>query len=398
MPMKKPKKIRKPLLAPVQFRGTLRHGTDIVPISFRASIGPDGALRPVFRPVRLSKKALFIKERWSDGDRAGQFIVEARAKSGHRLTSEHLELDSTGTKGSARGSFITLGGDFADATITWPLTEPAKQPVLSFLIKGALGYDLLKADTSLGELAFRANHTVSNYNEITGQMMLRGPATGDIEVWRQAGLAMMRRLLKLLSFAGNHFLRAPVEEFIAGDQDRLDIRSQFGGTRPFLPPIHFLDQEPFFLHAVQVADKKPDLVATLESAIEWHAMAADYNEMRLFAKTTALECLMWAVLPHMQGKSFAARLDALVREWKVPMRDLTTQTRADLIKARNHIVHRGDYYASRAPGQPELWNHILVAHEIVTRAILKALEFKGRYECCLGGLHTREFPSCKRPA
>jgi hypothetical protein len=392
-----------PLFGPKRFTGTLTSGTDAVPIAFETTIGPDGALRPIFEHVPLSNQSVFIKLRWSQGDRAGKFAVDASSNDGYRLISERLELYETGTGSGPNHSFITFKGDFAEATITWQLKEPAKKPFLHFLVRGATGYGQLKAKSSLGPLSFTASNNSVNHNDMPGDLCLRGPASGDLDAWRQKGDDFLRRLLRLMSFASGFYLHVPLTQFFAGTKGQLVARRLPEGARaPFLSPVHFMTRNPFFQRAVRVSDSDTELVKRLEVTIEWHAMAPDYNELRLFAKMTAIENLLWSNFPKLRQrrgrkqKSLADKVAELIKTWNVSMNDLPATAVDDLVKARNKIVHQGEYYAPKKPNQPELWDHIIVAHELLNRAILTAIGYKGQYTCYLGRMHTREFPACTK--
>ena len=68
----------------------------------------------------------------------------------------------------------------------------------------------------------------------------------------------------------------------------------------------------------------------------------------------------------------------------------------EIVAARNRIVHRGVYYEPEENNQKELFYHVVLLNEIVTRVLLTLLRFRGHYECYLGGHHRRSFPECRR--
>jgi hypothetical protein len=61
-------------------------------------------------------------------------------------------------------------------------------------------------------------------------------------------------------------------------------------------------------------------------------------------------------------------------------------------QARDRVVHRGQYYEDAKEDEADLWTHVTVVREIVTRFLLTAIGYKGRYFSYIGGCHDAVFP------
>jgi hypothetical protein len=103
---------------------------------------------------------------------------------------------------------------------------------------------------------------------------------------------------------------------------------------------------------------------------------------------------MAASTGELNRKSLELKISKLLTGWGVPMDDLPKNVVAEIIKVRNHVVHRGIY--SGGDVDQDLWHHAILLNEIVTRSVLALLGFRGTYECYIGGHHRRKFPECER--
>ena len=90
------------------------------------------------------------------------------------------------------------------------------------------------------------------------------------------------------------------------------------------------------------------------------------------------------------------KIEALVGKWAVPMMDMPSDAITEIVKARNELTHRGIYYDPAKQNQKDLWDHIFLLNEFLTRLILTALDFSGAYFSYTGGYHQRSFPQCTR--
>ena len=101
-------------------------------------------------------------------------------------------------------------------------------------------------------------------------------------------------------------------------------------------------------------------------------------------------------VPELKRRSFVEKLDALLVQVGVARHDITDQAISAMIGARNVIVHQGMYFDPTKTDQIDLWDHLLLARELVTRILLGVLRFKGNYFAPLYSPNQQlRFPSCR---
>jgi hypothetical protein len=214
--------------------------------------------------------------------------------------------------------------------------------------------------------------------------------------------------------------------------------SQTRASSSAFPIFHFLDLDPIFRTAVRSFFEPPIAVNRLFSAIEWFAMDAEYNEVRLVAAMTALENLIdsnvteveglilprrafektrkvllnviracitkWATggeealselhetLAGLNRRSMLRKLKLLAQRWNVPLNGISDESLRAAKNARDRVVHRGQYYEDAAESDADLWTHVTVIREVAVRFLLTAIGFEGRYHSYIGGYHDAVFP------
>ncbi|MEQ1635828.1 MAG: hypothetical protein ABL903_03990 [Methylococcales bacterium] len=97
-------------------------------------------------------------------------------------------------------------------------------------------------------------------------------------------------------------------------------------------------------------------------------------------------------LADLNRRSLLQKLKILADRWQVPLDGINDEKLQDAIKARNSIVHTGQYPNHN---ESKLWVHFTVIHEVVTRFLLTALGYQGKYLSHFGGLHDADFPPLK---
>ena len=95
-----------------------------------------------------------------------------------------------------------------------------------------------------------------------------------------------------MSLAASSVLRAPLIEYFYGDELEVTVWSEAQQHSTGVRLVHFLAQEAIFQAAIRSFFKPPIKVKQLFFAIEWFAMEATYNEIRLVGAMTALENLI----------------------------------------------------------------------------------------------------------
>jgi hypothetical protein len=186
----------------------------------------------------------------------------------------------------------------------------------------------------------------------------------------------------------------------------------------------------------------PPLVApeTLLFPIEWFAMDASYNEVRLVNVMTALEnivdthlqkhesliepprhfdrvtrealrgvikrCLSKSPpevandvlkeldekLQDLNRRSFRQKVQLLALRWRVPLDGISEESLKAAKRARDRVVHKGQYYEDRKDDDPDLWTHVTIVRELVVRFLFTALGYRGPYCTYVGGFRHTQFP------
>ena len=217
------------------------------------------------------------------------------------------------------------------------------------------------------------------------------------------------------------------------------VRSQTAQGGSELRIFHHLDQQPIFDAAVRSFFDPPIAAKNLFFAIEWFAMDATYNEVRLVNAMTALENLIDSNLeedaaliqnksayektrkvlrsvirtclakwsPHgaiealaelnekladLARRSLLRKLTILAARWQVPLDGIPDASIRAAKQARDRVVHRGQYYQDARTDDPDLWAHVTIVREIVVRFLLAIIGYNGRYSSYVGGCLVAEFP------
>jgi hypothetical protein len=239
-----------------------------------------------------------------------------------------------------------------------------------------------------------------------------------------------------MSFAAGKALRTPVVEFFSGSKIEVVVRAQSTQSRSAIPVIQHQHLCPIFEIAVRSFFNPPLAALNLFFATEWLGMDTTYNESRLINAMTALENLVESnldadakqMMPEKKFKKlsraigkqideychqqFGERGDQVAKEIRVKRNELNRRSLVDKLyllakrwnvsldgiseeqirsakNARDRIVHRGRFYEDGEQQGEDLWCHVTIAREIVTRLVLTALGHRDAYVSYVGGNHTR---------
>jgi regulator of replication initiation timing len=244
----------------------------------------------------------------------------------------------------------------------------------------------------------------------------------------------------VMSFASGLMLRVPIVEFYAGDKLAVDVLSQIRqvSTASF-PVFESYSRKSIFEVAVNSFFDSPFNVKNLFIAIDWFVMNSSYAEVRLANAMTVLENLVssnleendilripnqktfkkfkeslqkelkqvfekmpensenpkitlpdiYENLANLNRRSLRQKLDILASRWSISLEDIGETRIREMIKARNLIVHEGHY---NIENNNRLWEHAMVARELVIRFIFRAIGFEGNYISHLGHYHSAFFP------
>lgn len=425
------------LLKAIRFVGSIERNGQSVKIPFSTNVSLTGELNLRFSRIPLSKKSAFIIRDRDHGERATRFSLTGKSKDGHIFNSDQFYFTTSGTRTTQSGSFLKPGGMCSSATITQALTSPTPIPVLRYHIRNFQCYQGYKEKCALGRIVLEGSTKIDNPDLVTGVLNIESAtAPDDSEAWRNSATKLLDHIMLIMSFANGTRLRAPVIEFLYDKTHQIQIVREAKGTKPFRPAFHFLHLPEISSAAVSSFWGLETRKRKIAEAIEWMLMPVTYKEMRLLAGMIALENfatlhvenasrnlssqatdlqaalrrkineskldqheknLFSRTVGQLNNLPLKDKIDSIIGEWSVPIGDFPPNAIRDLVSARSRIVHRGTYYDSgRNQDQQDLWEHISLLYELLTRIILSALEFRGNYQSHRGGQHLRNFPECTK--
>lgn len=427
------------------FLGNLQAGSDIAPISFRARIDGSGEVEFEFGAIVLTKETSFIMKWWDgEGSRPGYFSLSGKAEDGTEFKTEDLHFNSLAQEWRKEtGSRMSPIGGCSRAEFRRKLAVPTTKPTLRMHVKGFQNFGQLNSKCCLGMVAMVGKMTIDDPDTITGHIAVQSDREPtDLTAWHAEADKFLEHVRRVMSFASAAVLRGPIIEFFAGNDLKVVAMSQTRQAAAPLRIFHHLNQQPVFDAAVNSFFSPPFEVKTLFFVIEWFAMEATYNEVRLVNAMTALENLVasnlgdndalilpkgefektrrtlrtvlrqcigkWSTddakkadeivleinerLADLNRRSILQKLMALAKRWSVPLDGIGEDKIKAAKQARDLIVHRGHYYDNGKEGGDDLWEHVTVVREIVVRFLLTAIGYRGGYFSYIGGYHDAQFP------
>jgi len=423
------------------YSGELSLDADRLAVAFRAGADASGEIELEFEPIKLNNQSKFVFLRWHDDgkDRVVYFSLSGVAEDGTRFETAHLSFDSLGNFSDASGTIMKPDGRCAKAVITFKLAQPAEKPVLQVRFKGFKNFRTEPIDCALGKVHISGLAEFEDANIVTGMVTVQAEALpDDVAAWHGEAERLTEHIRRIMSLASSSVLRAPLIAFYEGGTLTVTAWSQTKASSSAFPIFHFLDLDPIFQTAVKSFFDPPIAVNRLFFAIEWFAMNALYNEVRLVAAMTALENLIdsnvteaeglilpkrvfektrkvllnviracvakWAAdgdevmselnetLAGLNRRSMLRKLKLLAARWHVPLDGISDESLRAAKNARDRVVHRGQYYEDAAESDADLWTHVTVIREVAVRFLLTAIGFRGRYHSYIGGYHDAVFP------
>ena len=425
-------------------RGLLRSPFDggrKLPVTARIGIDAAGALQFEFEAIKLAEASKFLFLNWHSPSREiTYFSLDASTADGTTFSTQRLFFLSLNNRSDASGTWFAPTARCDTGLLRYRLTTRAERPALRMRLKGFKNFGSLHEECGLGHVVAQGQHEIDDVDTVTGSVAIQATSdVVDVAAWKNDANKLLEHIRRVMSFAAASLLRSPIIEFFSGDTLEVAIRSETRQHEGTAPIIHFLVQESIFKAAVSSFFNPPVVVKHLYFAIEWFAMVATYNEVRLVNAMTALENLInsnlderealiltrkafdkirrvlfsiiracvskWApeaaedVLIELNGKlldlnrrSLLRKLEILKRRWNVPLGGIEENAFKAAKQARDKVVHRGQYYEDAKETDTDLWSHVMVAREVAVRFLFTAIGFKGRYISHMGGYHDAEFP------
>jgi len=106
-----------------------------------------------------------------------------------------------------------------------------------------------------------------------------------------------------------------------------------------------------------------------------------------------LRCQLYEKIGEFERRSFKRKLCALLAKLAVPTEDLGEARISAAIDARNQVVHQGVYGQADEEGAwtMDLWGHLTVIRELVTRIVFGTVGYRGPYLTHVGGTRDAVF-------
>jgi len=418
------------LLGPLDFSGTLSLGERSTPLDFQVSLSKTGDLDIVIPGLPVTKETRFILSTWPEKVCSTLFTLTGASADGRTITSDGMYLTSFN-----HSDVFKAAAKCTYAIITAKLKQPQTEHVVCYHLRAFQGFYELQQDTEFGRLHMTGQKDIEDFNQITGALTLVSSGTSFINEDKKTAITvLLDHVLMIMSFAAGTYIRAPIRETYANDSVETHVWRLSEGEQPFIAPMSHLNLDRIFGAAVSTYESFKNYKG-LKAAIEWLLMPTTYNELTFVKGMVALEHLVaenkppitnpftekqradlrnhvsaWLLingLPEDQasqivGKltnigapTLAAKITAMLDEWKVPTGYLPPKAIKTVVDVRNKIVHSGIYYGKNQKTDVKLWTHITVLYEMLTRIVLTLLNYSGPYYCHIDGYHVRMFPSCK---
>lgn len=422
------------------FRGKLVGKNGEAEIAFRTHFAKSGELVLEIDDLLFTNDVLFLTNDHFENE-TRYYEINGVSEDGRAFHTTDFLVSKCLTRLFATTDKIELAGSCSTAEIVVPVEEVHHAPVLLLFLKGLEGFNALSEQTPLGAIEIAGTTRPDDHDKVLGQIRIKADTLGDMTAldWRMKADALADHVRRVMSFGFGIVLRTPATQVWYQQTMTIYYRSQTQQRKPTMPLIKPLRLDDMFKAAVTSFFSPPVDVKNLSFAIEWFAMEATYNEVRLINVMTALENLLssnvgdakfleckkfeklrgevrgkireWlanngytpdecktltanmnAKLGDVNRQSFRDKLNTLIEIWRVPMDGITDDDIKAAKSARDLIVHQGHYYKEDDADQIQLWRHVCVVREIVVRIIMTAIGFTGGYQSLLGGLHWSEFP------
>jgi hypothetical protein len=429
----------------VAFVGELELESNRVPVNFRARIDDTGEVQYEFEKMTLNSSTRFILDSHNNNtSKFALFTLTGSADNSIRVQSNDIIFTSMNSSfGAEDGDWIQPVGTSSIATFFRTLSTRSSLPSSTLRLRGFQGFYPLQVECELGSIAMSGPKTIDNPNLLSGALQLKATTVpDDLHDWREKADKLLDHVRRVMSFASTAILRAPVSEFYGEEELELTAHSQTAQASSSMRTVHYLNQQPIFEAAVASFFKPPIEVKNLFYAIEWFAMDATYNEVRLINAMTVLENLVDSnlgdledlILPRkefektrkvlrkvlrscigkwssdreeltkeivdelnerlndLNRRSILKKLGALIQLWGIPMDGIRLSQLKAAKHARDLIVHRGHYYDADVEESDTLWEHITVIKELVVRILFTTIAYRGPYISFVGGMHHANFP------
>lgn len=379
------------------------------PVHLTVSADNSGQLKldtdPIYVPINriLVLKGLLGRP----GKDIPLFKLECESSDGKRLTSDSAHLSSCydSFRVEDAKAKITVTIRTFTARLNMSTADSSTHTALVFHLPMFKCFPSFKCKTSVGVVQIAGATKTVEQNELTGIIHISALENNNPNDWQKRAEQLVKRIRLLLSFTRGSSLSTPIVEYY--HQGNVEVTFYSGGGKAnsdMMPPVPHLALHKFIPSFMLVVEKMDnEKWGALETAINWWLAATSYREVRLLTAITALECAVYNFAnlkkcechPKHRPPPLKCRIEHLLDELAINRDAIKHDKIEAAIKVRNRIVHNS-YTPENSADDKELWESVLTVREVMVRIVLSLLEFKGNYFSYVGGMHSREFPSCKR--
>lgn len=424
-----------------RFTGKLAAGARQLPISFNARLQDTGAIALEMDHLPFHRETHFILQHQQIDDPFPYFHLSGTSDDGTNFSTDELFFISVGPNFNEHqpGPYYVFNARCNSAHFHKSADQAIDRPMLMLHIKGFESYRPLKATHPVGSVAMVGDDGKGDVDLLSGHLAIEAiDVPDDASRWHDEAKAVLEHVRRVMSFAAGTNVGAPVIEFRSGADIHVAVHEPTKQHRGELPSMNRMERQPIFEVAVRSYSTPAIEVENLSMVMEWLSMPTTYNETRLINVMTALENLvdsnigdddqllektlakklrkavsavfdefiheqqladafpdlkteLQEKLSDLNRRSLKRKIDILAKRWSIPMCGLEDQLIRDSKKARDHVVHKGRYYVNGTQ-QTNLWVHVSVIRELMTRIILTVLGYRGEYISYLGSTHHAIFP------
>lgn len=429
----------------IAFTGEISLENNRTPINFQARIDETGEVEYQFERMMLNDQLRFIYHTHDNqGSRFEQFSLRGLSEGGVRFETDHLIFTAMNSSfGEIGGNWFQPNASSSVAKFSAPVATTSELPMMAMRLRGFQGFRLLTVECALGKISMVGPSELDNPQLLNGALQINATETpSDLTAWKLKADELLDHVRRVMSLGSAANLCAPIREFYDACHIEIIAYSQAAQSQSPMRITHFLSQQAFFEAAVSSFFDPPIRVKNLFYAIEWFSMDAKFNEVRLINAMTVIENLVASnldesasqILPtrefektrralrgvirecinhrysdneeltralvedfnerlnDLNRRSILDKLDALIRQWGVPLNGISQEQIKAAKRARDLIVHRGHYYDHDDHSDGALWDHFTLIRELVVRILFTALGYRGQYISYVGGTQHMNFP------
>jgi hypothetical protein len=282
-------------IQPYHFKGSLGVGDQNIAVTFQAHVGKSGELVIALEEIPLNKETSFILTEWhQEGRNITYFRLSGDADGNVSLNTEYLYFNSIGPHSdSKRGSYFVFDAACESATLRYKAKKPSPTPAYVLALQAFRCFPQVTTACPLGELVAGGDVHENDSQNVSGFIQIRAhERQDDLAQWRADAERLLNHVRRVMSFASGANLADPTLTFFLDDDAEASVRSRTPHRSSLIPAFHVVGREAIFSAAVASFFSSPFEAQNLWMALEWIAMEATYNEVRLVNAMTALENLV----------------------------------------------------------------------------------------------------------